>query len=85
MTSRTLIPDAPLLDEQGNVTTPWLQVLKLWGVTITAQRQAGPTSQRPTSGLWVSRQYYDTTIGKPIWVYQVEPAVVWADANGLTV
>jgi hypothetical protein len=85
MTSRTRIPNAPLLDADGNITPPWLQVLRIWGVTIEAVRSSGPTASRPTSGVWVGFQFYDTDLMQPIWVYQVTPAIAWADANGLTV
>lgn len=88
MASRALIPDAPLLDDQGRITTPWLQVFRLWGVTVTAARQSGPTAERPTAGVWVGFRYYDTDLNKPVYVYNV--AMVsggsggWADAAGFT-
>jgi hypothetical protein len=89
MTTRTLIPNAPLLDEQGNITPPWLQVLRIWGVTVQAVRASGTTAQRPTSGLWVGQQFYDTTLNQPIWCYDVALAAAgaggWADADGMTI
>lgn len=89
MASRPFIPDAPLLDDQGRITAPWLQWFRIAGVTIAEVRSAGPSTQRPTSGIRVGQQYYDTTLNKPIYVYDVAMVAAgsggWADANGLTV
>lgn len=46
-----------------------------------AQQQSGTTALRPTTGLWIGRRYYDTTLSKPIWVSQVTPTVVWSEAG----
>ena len=29
--------------------------------------EIGPTADRPSIGLWIGRQYIDTTVGLPIW------------------
>lgn len=34
---------------------------------VNQVRSSGTTAQRPTSALYAGRQYYDTTLGKPIW------------------
>jgi hypothetical protein len=49
-----------------------------------AGQQANTTANRPTTGLWVGRIFFDTTLTKPIWVKQVSPAV-WVDATGTVV
>ena len=89
MASRAFIPDAPLQDEQGRITTPWLQWFRIAGVTIAAVRQSGPTANRPTSGIWEGMRYYDTDLKKPIYVYNVAMVAAgaggWADAAGITV
>jgi hypothetical protein len=43
--------------------------------------QAGTSSNRPTLQLQIGQQYYDTTLGKPIWYN----GTVWKDASGTTV
>jgi len=87
--TRTLIPDAPPLDEQGRFTTPWLQLFRIWAVTILAIRQAGPTTERPTTLLWVGRRFFDTTLNRPVYVYNVAMAAAgtggWVNADGITV
>ena len=45
---------------------------------------SGTTADRPTSGLWVGRMYFDTTLGKPVWVKSLSP-VTWVDATGASV
>lgn len=42
---------------------------------------SGTTSQRPDVDMYVNLQYFDTTIGKPIWWN----GAVWKDAAGVTV
>lgn len=42
---------------------------------------AGTTAERPARYLNVGMQYYDTTLGKPIWLHAVSP-IVWHDASG---
>lgn len=49
-----------------------------------ANQQAGATAARPTSRLWIGRRYFDETLGKPVYVKSVKPAV-WVDASGAVV
>lgn len=42
----------------------------------------GTRDERPTSGLYVGMQYFDTTLNKPIWYKDNN---VWVDATGTTV
>ncbi len=48
---------------------------------LTRMTQSGTTAQRPTAGLWVGREYFDTTLGKPVWY----DGSGWVDATGATV
>lgn len=43
----------------------------------------GATANRPTL-VFVGMEYYDTTLGKPIWCHQQSP-IVWHDATGAVV
>lgn len=85
MTSRALYPIGPVQDKDGNLAPAWQQVFTLWGAFVTAGKQSGPTADRPTSGLWVGRTYFDTDLGVPVWVKAVSPTVVWANATGMAV
>lgn len=45
---------------------------------------SGTTAQRPTLRLVVGQQYFDTTLGKPIWCKDATN-MIWVDATGTTV
>jgi hypothetical protein len=77
------IPGGPVSDDEGP-TRPWLQWFGRVHNVAASLSQSGTTAQRPTSMLWLGRQYWDTTLNKPIWVQQVTPTVVWVLADGTT-
>jgi len=56
---------------EGSTWTSWLELTS----------HSGITTNRPTTVL-VGRQYFDTTLGKPIWL---KSAGIWVDATGATV
>lgn len=79
------VPNAlPMLSMKGTPSPSWAQWTTLVHQTVTAQRMSGETADRPTKGLWIGRTYFDTTLGKPVWVQSVRPAV-WVDATGAAV
>jgi hypothetical protein len=46
--------------------------------------RSGPTGARPTAaiqGRWIGMPFYDTTIGKPVYLVSIGPDV-WKDAAG---
>jgi len=45
---------------------------------LTDLTSSGTTAQRSATRLYVGRQYFDTTLGKPIWWDGTE----WVDATG---
>lgn len=71
-----------LVDADGNITQPWAQWVQRTQNNVRTLQQSGPTTDRPDSLLWIGRFFFDTTIGKPIWIKQVTPAVVWVDGVG---
>lgn len=54
------------------------------GYNLNKQTGVGITAQRPTVGLYLGMQYFDRTLGKPIYCKQVS-LPVWVDATGVTV
>jgi len=50
----------------------------------TVRPISGTTAARPTAGLYVGQQYFDTTLGKVIFVKDIA-APVWVDSAGTTV
>lgn len=51
------------------------------GTNFKFNRGGGTTAQRPTANIAVGANYFDTTLGKPIW----RTASAWVDATGATV
>ena len=72
---------AAIVDENGQATPTWQQLFFSWHTIIQSVRDAGPTANRPTVILWIGRRYYDTTLGKPVYLKSARPAV-WVDAMG---
>ena len=48
---------------------------------LYAASSSGPTSARPTVSLFVGQLYFDTTLGKPVWLKAIA-GPVWVDATG---
>lgn len=75
---------APISDKGGMVTLAWQQLFNLWQAAMLAAYSSGPTANRPTSRLWIGRQFYDTDLNQPVYVSAVNPTV-WRDASGAVV
>lgn len=60
------------------VWTQWFQRIHQLAVSL---QQSGTTATRPTKVLWIGRRYYDTTLGKPVYLAAINPTV-WKDATG---
>lgn len=71
----------PLVDDNKMATSAWSSTFSRWQNLILTIQSAGTTAQRPTSLLWIGRQYFDTTLGKPIYLKAVRPSV-WVDGAG---
>lgn len=73
-----------VLAQDGQTNRQWLQWFDRVHSIASAQQQAGPTAARPVTRLWIGRQYFDTDLGRVVYVKEVNPAV-WVDATGATV
>lgn len=76
--------DAPIAEADGSLGSRWRQWFSRVNTVIVAMQQSGITADRPASLVWIGRQYFDTTLGKPVYVLSVNP-VVWVDSAGTTV
>lgn len=65
----------------GRMTQSWLNWFNLAHASVISTRQSGTTANRPTDGLWIGRQYFDETLGVPIFVKSVNPTV-WVSSAG---
>lgn len=43
-------------------------------------QNSGPTASRPSTNLYPGKFYFDTTLGKPVWVNTTSTG--WVDATG---
>lgn len=78
------LPGGAPFDAAGNWTPSWMQWLTRTHRAVLSVQQSGTTADRPDQLLWVGRTYYDTTLGKPIWLHAINP-VVWHDGSGAAV
>jgi len=77
-------PDGVIISNDGAATVPFAVWISRVNTIVNAVQNSGTTAQRPVTGLWIGRQFFDTTLGIPIWVQSVGP-VVWVDATGAPV
>ncbi len=83
------LPTAPLVADQA-INFDWQQWADRVDATVDAQRNYGPTANRPTpKNAYIGMRYFDQGLGangKPIWAAVVAPtAVTWVDATGASV
>lgn len=79
------IPDRLIVDKNGKLLSIWQTWLgNVYSQFLVTVGQNGTTAQRPTTNLWVNQQYFDSTLGKPIWIKSLNPTV-WVDATGSSV
>lgn len=76
--------EAPVVNEDGYINVTWAQWATRVHSVANAAVTSGTTSQRPTKGVWIGLQYYDTTLNKPVYVSSANP-IVWRDAAGTVV
>lgn len=84
MSGWELPSNTAVISDDGQTNRQWLQWFDRVHSVASAQQQAGPTAARPTSRLWIGRQFFDTTLGLPVYVKSVNPAV-WVDGAGTVV
>ena len=70
--------DGPVVNPDGTATPGWRPWFSAVFQILAAMTQSGTTAQRPTTFLWVGRNYYDTTLALPI--YYKGPG--WIKADG---
>jgi hypothetical protein len=74
-------PNQEAVQQGEAVNVKWQKFFSALFNAVSATQQSGTTAQRPTSGLFVGRFYFDTTLGIPIW-YE---GPTWVNATGAPV
>lgn len=77
-------PDGVIISNDGSATVPFAVWISRVNTIANSVQNSGTTAQRPVTGLWIGRQFFDTTLGIPIWVQSVGP-VVWINSTGAPV
>jgi hypothetical protein len=70
-------PSIPVDDTDG-LSLPWRNFFSQAYRLLIAMLASGPTADRPTTFLWVGRQFFDSTLGYAIWWDGAQ----WVDATG---
>lgn len=83
------IPSTPIaVDKEGRLTALWQAFFSSIHDWLGPVGGSGPTAKRPVDAsrnqLYISQMFFDTTLGKPIWVKSKNPTV-WVDATGASV
>jgi hypothetical protein len=73
--------NSAVVGDDKMATQPWALVFSRWHAIITSMAQSGTTADRPVAGLWIGRRYFDTTLGKPVYLKSIRPNV-WVDGIG---
>lgn len=79
---RIQMPSSMISEDQA-----WSSFFHSIQQTAFGLSRSGPTASRPTSvldGRWIGMPYFDTTLGKPIFLKSVNPDV-WVDGSGAVV
>ena len=78
------LKNQPVDLQSGMTSRSWsVWMTQLW-VVVSSLDDSGATASRPTKGLYVGRTFFDTTLGKPVWLESVRPTV-WVDGAGTPV
>lgn len=73
-----------LLNDSGAIAPEWHSFLRGVAQTASNMSRSGTTASRPTSaqpGRYLGQQYFDTDLGKPVFLKSVGPDV-WVDGVG---
>jgi len=83
------VPSTPVIVDDKKTLVPvyqaWFASIQNW---LRPVGSSGTTAQRPVntaqSFMYVGQSYFDTTLGKPVFVKSLNPTV-WIDAAGTVV
>lgn len=78
------LPRLPMIIGQF-MTAAWAGWFSTAQNILTACSTAGITTSRPTKNQYQGMPYFDTTLGKPVWLKTPGTSPVWVDATGTPV
>jgi len=71
----------PVQDKNGQIENNWQIYFSDVYRAITATQSSGTTAKRPNKGLFIGRQFFDTSLGIPIYYNGTD----WVNSVGATV
>lgn len=69
-------------ERMSSLWQAWFNGIQQW---LGPQGGFGTTAKRPTLNLYIGLQYFDTTLGYPVFVKRVSPSIIWVNASGTPV
>ena len=61
----------------------WLAWFDQATIAINSIQKSGTTADRPKNNLYIGQMYFDTTLGRPIWLQSYAAGVAtWAFSSG---
>jgi hypothetical protein len=73
-----------MFQDRTHFTPAWAGWFSTAQLILQDCSNSGTTAQRPTSGLYVGKPYFDKTLGIPIWLSN-PTGPVWVNASGASV
>lgn len=73
-----------VLPRAGSLTPPWLAWFTALYLLIKPVGGNGTTANRPVNGLYIGLQYFDSTLGYPVFIKSLNPTV-WVNGAGTVV
>lgn len=72
---------SPIVDDKGMIKPEWQEFFSAAFFSLQAQESYGTTANRPTSRLYISRPYFDTSLG-----YEIRyNGTAWVNGSGVVV
>lgn len=79
--NQTAVNDVNFARQSVTVNQGWAQFFSTVFALLVGLTQSGTTAQRPTTGLFIGRTYFDITLNRPIWYTGTN----WIRADGVVV
>ena len=78
------LPDNSPITDRYFLSVPWVQWLTKAWLLISTINDSG--AARPTTNLFVGRQFFDTALGYPVYIVSVSGGIAsWVDGQGNSV
>jgi hypothetical protein len=84
MSGLTPAPTQTPVDNGKQIALTWKSWFELLQTIVAGNTQSGVTAGRPVKNLMIGQQYFDTTLGYPVYLKTTSPSV-WVNGAGTVV